>query len=105
MLASNMNGTITTHEEARHTGAGHPQRVALIIPLAFPPLVNYVVSFVGQYRSGTEGMLLLLASVEVRRWIKPTRMETQNRRSNSAAKANIFLGLQRNNAVSSSYPL
>lgn len=42
-----------------------PQRAAVLIPLAAFPLVYYVISFVGHYRSPLEWMLLLLAGVQV----------------------------------------
>ncbi len=56
-------------------GLASPQRAALLIPLATFPLVYYVVSFVGHYRAPIEGMLLLLAGVELWHRIKPRQTE------------------------------
>ncbi len=57
----------------------NPQRAALLMPLTTFPLVYYVVSFVGHYRAPIEWMLLMLAGVELWRWIKPKEIKAQIR--------------------------
>jgi len=48
----------------------HPQRAALLLPLAAFPLVYYVVAYLPRYRVPVDWLLLLLTGVEIAHWLQ-----------------------------------
>jgi hypothetical protein len=51
-------------------GMTSPQRVALLMPLLFYPMIYYIVAYMPRYRVPLDWMLLLLAGVALWRWIR-----------------------------------
>jgi hypothetical protein len=52
-----------------------PQRTVILVPLLTFPLIYYLVPYMIRYRVPIDGILLILAGVEVWRWVKPKALD------------------------------
>jgi hypothetical protein len=53
-----------------------PKRTVILVPLLTYPLIYYIVPYMVRYRTPIDWILLILAGVEVWRWIEPERQHT-----------------------------
>lgn len=59
-------------------GLSLPQRIIILIPLLTYPLIYYLVPYMVRYRVPLDGILLILAGVEVWHWIRQSYKENIN---------------------------
>ena len=52
-----------------------PKRTVILVPLLTFPLIYYLVPYMIRYRVPIDGILLILAGVEVWHWVKPKALE------------------------------
>jgi hypothetical protein len=57
------------------TTLSSPQRTVILVPLLTFPLIYYLVPYMIRYRVPIDGLLLILAGVEVWNWVKPKVLE------------------------------
>lgn len=55
-----------------------PQRTIILVPLLTYPLIYYLVPYIVRYRVPIDGILLILAGVEVWHWVKPKALENSH---------------------------